>query len=390
MRRFKFLLNLVTSLVFITVIFGPATAMLATPDEEISEAEQRALTQLPENINPFNQPFKEFVTNIEAYVNDQFGYRDRLIYWHNYLKVVGMHKSPTDKVIIGKNKWLFFTRPNQIEDHQGLSEFSEEDLARWANLLNYRHRWFAERGIVYVFVIAPDKKTIYPEYFPSQYPIIYENNTQLDQFMAYMAEHSEAWIIDLREPILAYKENNPDGTLLYYSTDTHWTHPAAFVGYQTMMTEIQKVLPDVNIVSPDLLRTNPFPVGLQDNLTIMHMENLAEFLENDYVTLGYATSSLICRRFVDYQLPPYYRAENTSQTECVDNKLNAIIFHDSFGFAVKLFWSESFKTSVFYHKVVVYWEINDNFEAVVDEVQPAIVIDEMVERNLIIVPPPVQ
>ena len=364
--------------------------MLTTPDQEISEAEQRTLTQLPENINPFTQPFTEFVSKMETYVNDQFGYRDKLIYWHNTLKVVYMYKSPTEKVIIGKNKWLFFTAPNQIVDHQGLSELTEDYLEGWANLLNYRHQWFAERGILYVFVIAPDKKSIYPEYYPAQYPIVYEDNTQLDQFVEYVEVHTDAFIIDLRAPILAYKADNPDGELLYYSTDTHWTLTGAFIGYQAMMTEIQAVLPEVTPVSPESFRTVPFPQGLQDNLTIMHMEGLAEFLENDYVTLHYVDRSLLCREIVEYQVSPYHRENFRLQTECAKNTLNAIIFHDSFGFALRLFWSDTFKTSIFYQKFSVFWEINENFEAVVNEVQPAIVIDEMVERNLFIAPPSIE
>ena len=215
--------------------------LLATPDQKNSEAEQRTLTQLPENTNPLNQQFSEFTANFEAYANDQFGYSDRLIYWNSTLKVVYMHKSPTDKVVIGKDKWLFFTVPNQIEDHQ---ELSEDHLAAWYSLLDYRSVWFAERNIKYVMVIPSDKKSIYPEYYPAQYPIIHGNNTQLDQFLAYMADYPEISIIDLREPLSAYKVENPDGELLYYSTDTHWAEWGAFVAYQWLFQELESYLPD--------------------------------------------------------------------------------------------------------------------------------------------------
>jgi hypothetical protein len=50
-------------------------------------------------------------SRFEAYFNDQFGLRRRLIHWLNVLKVAGLGVSPSAKVILGKHHWLF-DRPN--------------------------------------------------------------------------------------------------------------------------------------------------------------------------------------------------------------------------------------------------------------------------------------
>ena len=385
MVHIRHLLNLVASLLFVVAILVPSIILLTTPDQEISESEQRTLTQLPENTNPFNQQFSEFTASFEAYTNDQFGYRDRLIYWHNTLKVVYLHKSPTEKVIIGKNKWLFLTGPNQIEDHQGLSILSEDELADWASLFNYRHQWLAERGILYVLVIAPDKKSIYPEYYPPQYPVIYENNTQLDQFLAYMNTHSDLQIIDLREALLAHKSGNDTNQLLYYKVDSHWTQTGALIGYQWMIQQIQLFLPELIPADSAKLRSVPFPQGLQGSLRLMHMMGLQSFLAEEYIELRYVDN--LCS-FGDYKYA--YSANLVTQFDCLDGRLNALIFHDSFGSALRAHWARTFNTTIFFNKGEIPWEITDEFELLLDGIWPAIVIDEMVERNLFVAPPSIE
>ena len=386
MMRIRHLLNLATSLLFMVAILVPSLILLTTPDQEISEAEQRTLTQLPENTNPFNQQFSEFVASFEAYTTDQFGYRDRLIYWHNYLKVVYMHKSSTEKVAIGKDKWLFYTVPNQIEDHQGLSELSEDDLAAWASLLNYRHEWLAERGIPYVLVIAPDKKSIYPEYYPAQYPIINKNNTQLDQLLAYMSEHSELVILDLREPLLAYKRANAEGELLYYTADTHWTQTGAWVAYQWMMSQIQKFTPQLGPVNNDALILIPLEKPLQGNLLIMGLADLAEFWTQNYHIICYIDAGECnkpsetgdCHE-IDYEYA--YLASIARIYKCNSKSVNALIFHDSFGLALYSHFIRTFETSVLIRRTERFWLISEAFEILLNDTQPDIIIEEMVERT---------
>lgn len=385
MVKIRYFLNMITSLFFATAIFVPSIAMLTTSDQEISESEQRTLAQLPENTNPFNQQFAKFVDDIEVYINDQFGCRDQLIYWHNYFKVVYMQKSPTDQVVIGTDNWLFFTQPNQIEDHQGLSILTEEDLAAWASLFNYRYEWLAERGIEYVLVIAPDKKSIYPEYFPEQYPIINENNTQLDQLLPYLAEHSPMQIIDLREPLLAYKNDNPDGELLYYTADTHWTPTGAWVGYQALMTELANLLPSLQPVNEDMLFFEPLENPLQGSLNMMDMPDLAEFLTEDYQQVCYVDaeqcsklSELSACQEIDYQYS--YQSASATQYECSQHSVNTIIFHDSFGWTLKPHLVRTFANGVSIARQERFWLISPDFEILLDDVKPDIVIEEMVER----------
>lgn len=388
MIRIRFFLNMVASLFFVTVIFVPSVVMLTTSDQEISESEQRTLTQLPANINPFNQQFTDFVANMEIYVNDQFGYRDKLIYWHNYLKVMGMHKSPTDRIVIGKDKWLFFTEPNQIADHQGLSNLSAADLATWANLFNARYDWLAEQGVEYVLIIPPDKKSVYPEYYPAQYPVIHENNTQLDQFLDYMANHSDLTILDLRVPLLAYKAENPHSELLYYTTDTHWTELGAFTAYQYILSQIQPAIPTVTPLNTADMTMIPRIESKVGNLRMMHMTDLDEFMTHDYSSVvydNYLTGCVVLKYTGKFhQLVP----NRVLHYHCPQNTANIVMVADSFGEALRAYLYGSFKEFIYVWKYSHFWQIDGDFELIISETQPALVLDLMLERNLGNPPPP--
>ena len=54
-----------------------------------------------------------FVKDYESYFNDNFGFRGQLITCHNFLLVTVFRTSPLDRVVIGRDGWLYLTaRPS--------------------------------------------------------------------------------------------------------------------------------------------------------------------------------------------------------------------------------------------------------------------------------------
>ena len=51
----------------------------------------------------------------------------------------------------------------------GTQPFTPEELEQYQKILEARRDWLAERGIPYLFVIPPNKDTIYPEFMPPAY-----------------------------------------------------------------------------------------------------------------------------------------------------------------------------------------------------------------------------
>ena len=167
-------------------------------------------------------------TQFEVYLNDHFGFRNTLIRRYNKLMQQYLGRKP-QKVLLGGEKWLFLNE--DISDYLGYGDTTKEDLERWRLVLEGRHAWLAEKGICYIFVVAPNKEIIYSEYLPKEIGMS-KGETRLEKLIKYMKENSDVQILDLRPALLEAKKQQQ----VYFSTDTHWNGYGAFLGYQLQPT----------------------------------------------------------------------------------------------------------------------------------------------------------
>ena len=173
----------------------------------------------------------------EAWFNDHFGFRNCLILWHNKLNWYGFKEKSTPLVLVGEDGWLFFAGDRMIDHFRGQFHWTQGDLEDWRKLLERRQAWLAARGIQYVFVIAPDKQTIYPEKLPAWLRRVAppaSEPTMLDQFVDYMKAHSRVNVVDLRPALFAAKRTAP----AYQMTDFHWNGFGAYAGYRALMEQL--------------------------------------------------------------------------------------------------------------------------------------------------------
>jgi len=124
-----------------------------------------------------------------------------------------------------KRNWALPFRPRLV--NSSVAEFGR------------RQEWLAARGIGYVVMVVPEKFTIYPEYLPS-WVARSPSPTPHDQLSAAMRRNGRVAFIDLREPLRAAKVRER----VYYQTDSHWNFNGAIVGYEALMREVQRALPD--------------------------------------------------------------------------------------------------------------------------------------------------
>jgi hypothetical protein len=216
---------------FLAVIGLPFVFWLHGDDRAVSE-ENRLLARLP-RLQWKAAVLKAFPTDFEAYFNDQFGFR-RLLIRVLSLARYGLGISTSPQVVVGPRGWLYYAHEKAGHDYQTTRPFSPEQLAAWKEALEYRHAWCAARGIRYLFVIAPDKQTIYPEHLPRsvrkrQLP------SRWDQLVEHLrASNSPARVLDLRPALWQAKAKEQ----IYCDRDTHWNDAGAHVAYQEIMTAL--------------------------------------------------------------------------------------------------------------------------------------------------------
>jgi hypothetical protein len=334
-----------------------------TPDEN----------RLPAKFPAFNQRLdgiRDFVAGLESYYNDHFGFRKRLIRWNNHWKHELFRESPLPAVLTGREGWLYYSGDGMIENHLGLAPFQPNELREWQSLLETRRDWLARRGIRYVFVIAPNKESVYPEFLPAW--LAKERSTsKLDQFLAYMKTNSTVEVLDLRPSLLEAKKSGR----VYLMTDTHWNEGGAFAAHQELMRTLSRQLP-----LPEPLSLASFKktfVQWKNGGDLARMLGQGQtMLERDVPSFA-PVPPLQC---LDIIQAPQLGATNKWNketypvfTENSNRTGTAIVFRDSFSGGWVPFIGH------YFGKVIYFWEYNWE-PAFIEKEKPVVVIDEMVER----------
>ena len=345
--------------VFVGLLWLPLLEKLLNWDETPQLNEKRSLATFPHLPRTFSST-RDFISGLDRYYSDHFGFRRRLVYWGQRWRQICFKESPLPSVIIGRNGWLFYSDTQTIEDIRATTSLSVKQLQDWRSLLERRRDWLAARGIAYIFVIAPDKHSIYPENLPAWLKKV-GSLTKLDQFITHMRANSTVPILDLRPVLLQAKKN----AATYLLTDTHWNQYGAFVGYQELIRALSKQLPGLE----------PLPIGAFERKTVLEEGgNLAAMLAQKQVILEQDSPKLSPRpplaplgRATAKTGAPYLTTENTNANG------RAVVFRDSF--------SEAWAPLIGYHfsEVIYCWQYNWS-RSLLEQEKPNVVIDELLEH----------
>jgi hypothetical protein len=282
--------------------------------------------------------------------------------------------SPIPEFILGTEGWLYYAggSTDKVIDRyvRGRDPFSQSELEHWRSLLIERTRRFGSTGAKYVLVIAPNKESIYAEHLPVWIgPKL--GPSRLDQLMAYLKSAPEATVIDLRASLIAEKGSEA----LYYKTDTHWNPRGAYTAYREIARILEPSFPGLSVKS--WASFNPKVVERQ-SMDIARMIGL-EFPDEDF-ELDY--SACAERRPVPIPIPAALQSNIPSpySTRCqVPGNINAVIFQDSFGWALAPFLEESFQSTANFNRVewsdAVGYDLSEKLKA-------NLVVEILVERSL--------
>ena len=166
-----------------------------------------------------------FGARVQAYVQENFGFRKQLIRGHALLTAQVLHISPSPTVLWGREGWLYYAGDAGAEDIIAKTPFTEAELQVWQTTLIHNRDWLRARGVEYVFALAPDKPEIYPEYLPPS-PRRLGTRNRMDQLAAHLRDHTDLVVVDLKTPLLEAKTRER----VFDRTDTHWNRRGAMSG----------------------------------------------------------------------------------------------------------------------------------------------------------------
>ena len=185
--------DVVLSVFFVLAIVLPLAAKMVRPDRAVAAQENRRLARFPK-LDLKSGTWTVFPAAFEKYYDDQFGFRDLFIRWHHLIKLRLLGVSPSPKVVLGKDGWLF---DRDTVQYYGAVPLSAEALGKWREFLEERQRFVAAKGFPFLIVFAPLPSTIYPEYLPDQ--VRHEpRESRLDQLIAHLRTNSSLPVLDCR------------------------------------------------------------------------------------------------------------------------------------------------------------------------------------------------
>lgn len=211
-----------------------------------SERENRKLAGFP-HIESNGRVNWSFFNELDTYIKDRFGFRHLLIAIDNEIGLRIFNASGTDHVLIGKRGWLYYTKTldgDNYSDFMKQNLVSENTIERFVSQLKARFDWCKENDIKFIFMIAPNKHTIYPENYRFERP---PGKTRAEQFLEALDRESIEYIYPKNE-LISQKTNH--SYPLYYLTDTHWNHRGAWLAFNQLSPAIKKNFPDTEF--PDV------------------------------------------------------------------------------------------------------------------------------------------
>ena len=361
--------NLLLTVLFSACIFTLFITGVVKADLLVSVAEKRALTKFPK-LPKTAIDIQRYPVQYNAYYADHFGYRDWLVQRYKSLKFK-IGDSPSKNVVIGKDGWLFLgsiqdgTKANNdpIGDVRNINLYTEEDLKNFAANISATQTKLQNQGIEYLFVIAPNKHTIYFEKLPS-YITKSQALSATDQLFSYLQAHTDVNILDLRTPLLKAKQTSKEP--LYYKLDSHWNHLGANIGQYEIMKVVEKTFP--NDIHASLQTFKPDRRAGKDLAVYLGQPKLKD---NDPRPVFKNTCIL-------QRSPKKYVPRGTRTWTCDNQKLTGLMFGDSYFNHMEPYFSRKLLRSTFVksrlNHTVLDQEIVKN--------KPDFVIEEWVERLL--------
>lgn len=314
-----------------------------------SDAEKRQETAAPTLKNEDGSFNWDYPTLLDSYLSDHFAFRTPAVTLASVLKAK-LYTSNQDKVVIGNDDWLFFGET--LNDYMGKNQMSDYDISRLAKVISLINEYVTANGGKFVFVVAPNKNSIYGENMPYYYTET-KDNTNLDNLTNLLK--NEDYYLDLKTLLIS----NKDKGLLYHKRDSHWNNLGASIAFNAIGEKLGLKFTDYSSLSYEI--QNDWRGDL-DNM-IFPALNIMD--DNAIFDIEYS-----------FKYGPKYKSPEDLMISTSGNGKNGSlkVFRDSFYNSLLPFFAQEFETAEF-TRVLPY-----RITATVGEGD--YVIAEIAERNL--------
>lgn len=217
-----FLMMLIMPLVIYPFVWG---------ELDHNNYENRELTgwETVKNSDLFQLPM-----NLENFLIDNMPYKNEMVLLNKKIDLTIFHDLYDEKVMVGKNDWLFYKADNCIMDYRGAGIISEEKLQNYVSIVQRLESQYAQQGRELYIMITPNKEEIYGDlYLPDRIQVKNEMS-RADKIVQYLRDNTDVRVIYPKDTLLEARNR---GYTVWCKYDTHWNALGAFIGSHELMGE---------------------------------------------------------------------------------------------------------------------------------------------------------
>lgn len=354
----KLLLCLLYCIIFFALTLLPFLGMMFDWGGE--NMENRTLAKMPSLIASDSDGYylnTSFGTEFETYISDNFGFRQEVITVWSAMQYYVFGESAVDDVMTGEDGWLFYA--STAADYEGTNLYSDRMIFRIAKTAELMERYADDSGAAFMFMIAPNKATVCPEYVSSKYEKAEVTNlTRLTDALS-----GSDFYIDLAG---LFNEELENGSQYYYKYDSHWNNLGAVEVYGVIQERLSQSFGEEyvwedyreGLTYEETTRTSDLSTMLLPQLKLTETEQELN------IPILYSSKTPITNRL-----------EVSIETTCPNVGGSLYMYRDSFGSSLIDLFSNNY-SRVFYSRALPY----DLCKAI-DGQYNAIAV-EIVERNM--------
>ncbi|MGQ0828484.1 MAG: alginate O-acetyltransferase AlgX-related protein [Bacteroidota bacterium] len=307
-----------------------------------------------------------FFFDFTDYFSDRFAYRNVSVSLISKFKYIVFAFSPVPNIVtLGKDNWLFNTKPPTIMDT--CDPLTEQQLKQIKMNLHITTKWFDQRNIKYYFTIIPYKSRVYPEMMPDQLRLRMRHANYI-QLLNYLENDTTIRIIDCTQELIKGKKIRP----VYYKTDTHWNEYGAFLGYRKIIERVRQDFPQIIPLEISDFKIDSSTMSSGDLQFMLGFTNVITTPAYSLKLKRPITPIISDTGKINNLTGSYSRG---SMPQSV-NRLKLFMIRDSFTEHLKLYFTASFDKSIY------YW--NSTIPAIAAATEkPDIVIHEMLEQYIL-------
>lgn len=345
MKKLRIKYNLYIVLV-LAICLAPFVCMTFAKTTET--AEKKTLAAFPDFLDADGKITLDYLPKMGAYFEDHFAFKEALVSVNAYIHDALFNVSSEDSVILGKDGWLYYSATEDDFCHNnGVSERKLYSMARNVKLMQ---DYCESNGAKFVFTIAPNKNSLYPDGMPDRYKYKVAELSDAQRLKPYLEKEGVNYL-DLFE--LFSKQDE----ILYLKQDSHWNNKGARLVYNMILTEVD--------YEHDPYDCEPIERRDVGDLAGMVYSVGAESEENP----GYADETayeMIAGETVEDMVVDTYNSDGAGKL---------LMYRDSFGNSLIPYFAGGFEQARF-SKVVPY-PLSD-----VSDTEADVVVVEKVERHL--------